>query len=71
MPVIVCDEVPARMALARELTYLVPGIEYRLQAGIGRRRQVTLVTVVPEPEVALVTGQVAGFGKGGCAHRDG
>ena len=62
---VVPDRMPAGMALARELADFMPGIEYRLQRIVGRRRQVTLVTVVPEPKVALIAGEVTGFGEAG------
>ena len=65
MPIVVPDRMPARMALAREFADLVAGIEYRLKGIVGRWRQVTLVTVVPEPEVALIAGKVTGFGEAG------
>ena len=43
-------------------------IENGLQACVWRRREVTLVTVVPEPEMALIAGEKARFGQGWHGH---
>ena len=63
MPMVVPDRVAAGISFAREHAHFVAGIEYRLQAIFRRRCQVTFVTVVPEPQVALIAGKVARLGK--------
>ena len=58
VPVIVSDEVTTWKAPARYLADLVAGLEYRLKGLAGRGREVALMGVVPEPQVALRSGDV-------------
>ena len=65
MAVIVRHEMAAANAPARQFPDLVPGLEDRLERLIGRRRQIAPIAVVPEPQMALRSGNVAGLGEGG------
>ena len=63
MPMVVSDEMTAWISLARQLTDLVPGVENCLKRFVGRRCEVTFVTVIPEPQMALRPGNITGLGE--------
>ena len=60
MPIIRCNEVPARVALASQIAHFVAGVQDRLERGVGFWSQVSDVVVVTEAEVALGSGEEAG-----------
>ena len=59
VPMVVRYRMAAGMALAGEHADFVAGIEYLLQAIVRRRCQVTLVSVVPEVQAALISYQLS------------
>ena len=56
MPVILGNEVPARVPLAGQLADFVAGSEDRLECVAGLGGQIPRMVVVPEPQVALGAG---------------
>ena len=59
--VVVRDEVSARETLAGDFPHFVAGVEDGLETVVNRRRQPARVSVVPEPPMALHTGDVTRF----------
>ena len=64
MPIVLRDEVSAGVTTAGDLADFVPGIEDRLKSVVDIRGKVGGMGVVPEPQVALVAGQVARLREG-------
>ena len=65
--VIVFDELAAGNSPARHLADLVSGIDDRLKGIVGRDREFARVAVVPEPQMALGSGEVVRFRERGLA----
>ena len=61
MAVIVRNQVPARKPLASQLAHFVPGVEHRLQRIVRFASQVTVIDLIPEPQMALGPRHEAGF----------
>ena len=61
MAVIVRHQVPTRIPLASQLPHLVPRVEHRLQRIVRFASQVTVIGLIPEPQMALGPRHEAGF----------
>lgn len=60
--IVVCYEMTAGVTLARKVADFVARVKYRLLRLIYGRREMALMDIVPESQVALVAGQEARLG---------